>query len=43
MMAKHLLDVDGRRLQADGAGHLWGSAILSAFIDNIPFVATMIR
>jgi len=41
-MAKQLLDATGGDLKATTLAVLWGSAILSAFIDNIPFVATMI-
>jgi len=42
MMAKYLLDVTGGDFKLMALAILWGSAILSAFIDNIPFVATMI-
>jgi Na+/H+ antiporter NhaD/arsenite permease-like protein len=41
-MAKKLLDATGGDLKVTAIAILWGSAILSAFIDNIPFVATMI-
>lgn len=43
---KHLADAlvawTGGDLAATGYAILWASAILSAFLDNIPFVATMI-
>lgn len=41
-MAHKLIAVTGGDLQATAFAILWGSALLSAFIDNIPFVATMI-
>ncbi|MDX1981511.1 MAG: ArsB/NhaD family transporter [Bryobacteraceae bacterium] len=41
-MAKALLDATGGDLKVTAIAVLWGSAFLSAFIDNIPFVATMI-
>ncbi|MDX1980661.1 MAG: ArsB/NhaD family transporter [Bryobacteraceae bacterium] len=41
-MAKQLLSVTGGDRNVTAIAILWGSAILSAFIDNIPFVATMI-
>ena len=42
MMAEWLLEVTGGDFATMALAILWGSAILSAFIDNIPFVATMI-
>ena len=42
MMAKALLDATGGDFKVTTLAILWASAILSAFIDNIPFVATMI-
>lgn len=42
MMAKALLDATGGDFKVTVLAILWASAILSAFIDNIPFVATMI-
>lgn len=41
-LAGHLLKATGGDLKATGLGILWSSAILSAVVDNIPFVATMI-
>lgn len=41
-MAKGLLNVTGGQPTATALVVLWGSGILSAIIDNIPFVATMI-
>jgi len=41
LAAKLLAATDGR-LEATGLGILWASALLSAIVDNIPFVATMI-
>lgn len=41
-MARQLLDATGGDFKITAVAILWGSAILSAFIDNIPFVATMI-
>jgi Na+/H+ antiporter NhaD/arsenite permease-like protein len=41
-MAKQLLAATGGDMKVMAVAILWGSAILSAFIDNIPFVATMI-
>ena len=38
----HLLKATGGDLKATGLGILWSSALLSAVVDNIPFVATMI-
>ena len=42
MMAKGVLEVTGGDLFLTTIAILWVSAIASAFIDNIPFVATMI-
>ena len=42
MMAKALLDATGGDFKVTTLAILWASALLSAFIDNIPFVATMI-
>lgn len=42
MMAEKLLEVTGGNPTATTLTVLWGSAILSAIVDNIPFVATMI-
>jgi Na+/H+ antiporter NhaD/arsenite permease-like protein len=41
-MADTLLGFTGGDLSRTALAILWGSAILSAFVDNIPFVATMI-
>ncbi len=42
MMADALLKATGGDFNVTALAILWASAILSAFIDNIPFVATMI-
>jgi Na+/H+ antiporter NhaD/arsenite permease-like protein len=42
MMARGLLTVTHGDFSTTALAILWASAILSAFIDNIPFVATMI-
>lgn len=42
ILAEKMLDVTGGQLGATAMAILWASAILSAIIDNIPFVATMI-
>ena len=42
MMAQALLKATGGDFNLTALAILWASAILSAFIDNIPFVATMI-
>jgi len=42
MMAQALLKATGGDFNVTALAILWASAILSAFIDNIPFVATMI-
>ena len=41
-LAKKLIQLTNGNLFATAMFVLWGSAILSAFLDNIPFVATMI-
>ena len=41
-LAGHLLKASGGDLRTTGLGILWSSALLSAVVDNIPFVATMI-
>lgn len=41
-LASKLLDITNGNLFATTMFILWGSAIASAFLDNIPFVATMI-
>ncbi|MGE5339204.1 MAG: ArsB/NhaD family transporter [Gemmatimonadota bacterium] len=41
-MAQRLLEGTGGDFNVTALAILWASAILSAFIDNIPFVATMI-
>ncbi len=42
LMADHLLELTGGDLVNTAVTILWSSAILSAVLDNIPFVATMI-
>jgi Na+/H+ antiporter NhaD/arsenite permease-like protein len=42
VLAGKMLAATGGDLQATGLGILWSSALLSAVVDNIPFVATMI-
>ena len=42
MLANKLVVATGGDLKATGLGILWASAFLSAIVDNIPFVATMI-
>jgi len=42
IMADHLVAATGGELRATGLAILWASAVLSAIVDNIPFVATMI-
>ena len=42
LLADRLVALTGYNLAVAGAGILWMSAFLSAIIDNIPFVATMI-
>jgi len=41
-LAERLLALTGGDFRTTALAILWGSAILSAFLDNIPFVATMI-
>lgn len=41
-LAGQMLKATGGDMKATGLGILWSSAILSAIVDNIPFVATMI-
>lgn len=42
LMAKGVLSITGSNRMLTGLLILWASAFLSAFIDNIPYVATMI-
>jgi Na+/H+ antiporter NhaD/arsenite permease-like protein len=42
LMADGLLQATGGELLSTAMALLWGSAVLSAVVDNIPFVATMI-
>lgn len=42
MLATLLLDATGGNMLSTAMAILWGSAVFSAIIDNIPFVATMI-
>jgi Na+/H+ antiporter NhaD/arsenite permease-like protein len=42
LLANKLVEVTGGDLQVTGLGITWASAVLSAIVDNIPFVATMI-
>jgi Na+/H+ antiporter NhaD/arsenite permease-like protein len=42
LIAERLVEATGGELAAAGYAILWASAFLSAIIDNIPFVATMI-
>ena len=42
LLADNVLALTGGNLSATAMVILWASAILSAFVDNIPFVATMI-
>jgi len=42
MMADHLLSLTQGDMVTTAMAVLWGSAVLSALVDNIPFVATMI-
>jgi len=42
LLANQVLEVTGGELTATAMTILWASAVLSAFVDNIPFVATMI-
>jgi Na+/H+ antiporter NhaD/arsenite permease-like protein len=42
LLANKLVEVTGGDLEVTGLGVMWSSAVLSAIVDNIPFVATMI-
>ena len=42
ILAMEMLEITGTNIPMAGMLILWSSAILSAIIDNIPFVATMI-
>jgi len=42
LLARQLLASTGGNLKLTAEGVLWASALLSAIVDNIPFVATMI-
>ena len=42
MLAQGLIDVTGGNLMITMLAVLFGSAVISSFLDNIPFVATMI-
>jgi len=42
LLAKELVAATGGHLSTAGYAILWASAVLSAIVDNIPFVATMI-
>lgn len=42
LLGKKLMDATGGNLMVTGISTLWLSAVVSAAIDNIPFVATMI-
>jgi len=42
LLANQVLELTGGDLNATTMTILWSSAVLSAFVDNIPFVATMI-
>ena len=42
LLANKLVEVTGGDLEVTGLGVMWASAVLSAIVDNIPFVATMI-
>jgi Na+/H+ antiporter NhaD/arsenite permease-like protein len=42
LLANELVVLTGGDMQLTGIGVLWASAVLSAIVDNIPFVATMI-
>ncbi len=42
MLAEYMMDLTGGDLATTGYAVLWSSAIISAIVDNIPFVATMI-
>ncbi len=42
LLAHKLVEMTGGDMTLTGFGVLWASAVLSAIVDNIPFVATMI-
>ena len=42
LLADELVEVTGGDLRITGLGVMWASAVLSAIVDNIPFVVTMI-
>ncbi len=42
LLADNLVAATGGKMAATGYAILWASAVLSAIVDNIPFVATMI-
>ncbi len=42
LLAHQLIQLSGGDMVLTGIGILWSSAVLSAIVDNIPFVATMI-
>jgi Na+/H+ antiporter NhaD/arsenite permease-like protein len=42
LLANELVEITGGDLRITGISVLWASALLSAVVDNIPFVATMI-
>ena len=42
LLANKLVAATGGNMASTGYAILWASAVLSAFVDNIPFVATMI-
>ena len=42
LLANKLVEATGGDMTLTGIGVLWASAVLSAIVDNIPFVATMI-
>jgi Na+/H+ antiporter NhaD/arsenite permease-like protein len=42
LLGEGLVSATGGDIAAAGFAILWGSAVLSAIVDNIPFVATMI-
>ncbi|QNT71430.1 ArsB/NhaD family transporter [Defluviicoccus vanus] len=42
LLAHQLIQLSGGDMVLTGVGILWSSAVLSAIVDNIPFVATMI-
>jgi len=42
-LANHVVELTGGNLALTAQAILWISAIASAIVDNIPFVATMIR